>query len=147
MRVAIASDHGGFEQKGELATYLATELGCEVTDFGPDTDASVDYPDYAVQVAHAVAADTADLGVLICGTGIGMALAADKVPGVRASSVTTPEFAELFRQHNNGNVICLSGRFVDLDTNKAIVKTFLTTAFEGGRHALRVEKVMALDAE
>ncbi len=147
MRVAIASDHGGFEQKGELVTYLAAELGCEVTDFGPDTDASVDYPDYAVQVAHAVAADTADLGVLVCGTGIGMALAADKVPGVRASSVTTPEFAELFRQHNNGNVICLSGRFVDLDTNKAIVKTFLTTAFEGGRHALRVEKVMALDAE
>lgn len=145
MRVAIASDHGGFEHKQELVNYLTNELGCEVLDMGPDSDASVDYPDYAAPVARAVSAGEADRGVLVCGTGIGMALAADKVPGVRASSITSVPFAELFRQHNNGNVVCLSGRFVDLDVNKEIVKTFLTTEFEGGRHEGRIAKVMDLD--
>lgn len=147
MRVAIASDHGGFDQKGALADFMATELSCDVTDFGPETGDSVDYPDYAVKVAQAVSSGDADYGVLICGTGIGMAVAADKVFGVRASSITSPAFAELFRQHNNGNVVCLSGRFVDLEVNKQIVKTFLTTEFEGGRHERRVEKIMALDTE
>ena len=147
MRVAIASDHGGFDQKGALADFMATELSCDVTDFGPDTGDSVDYPDYAVKVAQAVSSGDADFGVLICGTGIGMAVAADKVSGVRASSITSPAFAELFRQHINGNVVCLSGRFVDLEVNKQIVKTFLTTEFEGGRHERRVEKIMALDTE
>lgn len=145
MRIAIASDHGGFEQKQALVAYLAEDLGCEVLDMGPDSDASVDYPDYAAPVARAVASGEADRGVLVCGTGIGMALAADKVSGVRASSITSVPFAELFRQHNNGNVVCLSGRFVDLDVNKEIVKTFLSTEFEGGRHEGRVAKVMALD--
>ena len=147
MRVAIASDHGGFDQKGALADFMATELSCDVTDFGPETGYCVDYPDYAVKVAQAVSSGDADFGVLICGTGIGMAVAADKVSGVRASSITSPAFAELFRQHNNGNVVCLSGRFVDLEVNKQIVKTFLTTEFEGGRHERRVEKIMALDTE
>ena len=147
MRVAIASDHGGFDQKGALADFMATELSCDVTDFGPETGDSVDYPDYAVKVAQAVSSGDADFGVLICGTGIGMAVAADKVSGVRASSITSPAFAELFSQHNNGNVGCLSGRFVDLEVNKQIVKTFLTTEFEGGRHERRVEKIMALDTE
>lgn len=147
MRVAIASDHGGFDQKGALVDFMATELSCDVTDFGPETGDSVDYPDYAVKVAQAVSSGDADYGVLICGTGIGMAVAADKVSGVRASSITFPAFAELFRQHNNGNVVCLSGRFVDLEVNKQIVKTFLTTEFEGGRHERRVEKIMALDTE
>lgn len=147
MRVAIASDHGGFDQKGALVDFMVTELSCDVTDFGPDTGDSVDYPDYAVKVAQAVSSGDADFGVLICGTGIGMAVAADKVSGVRASSITSPAFAELFRQHNNGNVVCLSGRFVDLEVNKQIVKTFLTTEFEGGRHERRVEKIMALDTE
>lgn len=145
MRIAIASDHGGFEQKQALAAYLAEDLGCEVLDMGPNSDASVDYPDYAAPVAKAVGSGEADRGVLVCGTGIGMALAADKVAGVRASSITSVPFAELFRQHNNGNVVCLSGRFVDLDVNKQIVKTFLSTEFEGGRHEARVAKVMALD--
>lgn len=147
MRVAIASDHGGFDQKGAMVDYMASELGCDVTDMGPDTGDSVDYPDYAVKVAHAVSSGDADFGVLICGTGIGMAVAADKVPGVRASSITSPAFAELFRQHNNGNVVCLSGRFVDLETNEQIVKTFLTTDFEGGRHERRVAKITALDTK
>lgn len=145
MRVALASDHGGFEQKQQMADYLAQELGCDVIDMGPDTADAVDYPDYAEKVARAVADGTADRGVLICGTGIGMAIAADKVPGVRASSITTPAFAELFRQHNNGNVVCLSGRFIDLDVNQEIVKVFLETPFEGGRHEHRVEKIGRID--
>ncbi len=145
MRVAIACDHGGFEQKQQLVDYLAGELGCEVIDEGPDTGDAVDYPDYASKVAHDVAEGRAERGVLICGTGIGMAIAADKVPGVRASSITTPAFAELFRQHNNGNVVCLSGRFIDVDQNKEIVKTFLSTEFEGGRHERRVAKITALE--
>ena len=147
LRVAIASDHGGFDQKGVIAAYMKDELGCEVADLGPATGDAVDYPDYAMKVARAVAAGEADRGVLICGTGIGMALTADKVPGVRASSITSVPFAELFRQHNNGNIVCLSGRFVDVEDNKAIVKAFLTTEFEGGRHVRRVEKIMAADAE
>ena len=147
MRVAIASDHGGFDQKGALADFMATELSCDVTDFGPETGDSVDYPDYAVKVAQAVSSGDADFGVLICGTGIGMAVAADKVSGVRASSITSPAFAELFRQHNNGNVVCLSGRFVSVEDNEAIVKAFLTTDFEGGRHERRVAKIMAVDEE
>ena len=145
MRVAIGADHGGFEQKQELARYLAEELGCEVVDMGTDSTESVDYPDYAEKVARAVGKGEDERGVLICGTGIGVSLAADKVAGVRASSITSVPFAELFRQHNNGNVVCLSGRFVDLDVNKAIVKTFLETPFEGGRHQQRVDKIMALD--
>ena len=145
MRIAIGADHGGFEQKQELKAYIANELGCEVEDMGCDSTASVDYPDYAAPVARAVAEGSADFGVLVCGTGIGMAIAADKIDGVRASSITSPAFAELFRQHNNGNVVCLSGRFVDLDVNKEIVKTFLTTAFEGGRHEGRVAKITALE--
>ena len=145
MRIAIGADHGGFEQKQELAAYIANELGCEVEDMGSDSTESVDYPDYAAPVARAVAEGSADFGVLVCGTGIGMAIAADKIDGVRASSITTPAFAELFRQHNNGNVVCLSGRFVDLDVNKKIVKTFLTTAFEGGRHEGRIAKITALE--
>lgn len=145
MRVAIASDHGGFEQKEQLISYLKDELGCEVTDFGTTSEESVDYPDYAEPVARAVASDEADRGILVCGTGIGMALAADKVAGVRASSITRPDFAQLFRQHNNGNVICLSGRFITLEENEEIVKVFLTTEFEGGRHAQRVAKIAKLD--
>ena len=145
MRIAIGADHGGFEQKQELKAYIANELGCEVEDMGCDSTESVDYPDYAAPVARAVAEGSADFGVLVCGTGIGMTIAADKIDGVRASSITSPAFAELFRQHNNGNVVCLSGRFVDLDVNKEIVKTFLTTAFEGGRHEGRIAKITALE--
>ena len=141
MRVAIASDHAGFEQKQLLAAYLAQD----VLDLGPDSDDRVDYPDFANKVAHAVANGDAEYGVLVCGTGIGMALTADKVAGIRASSITTPEFAALFREHNDGNVVCLSGRFVDLDVNKQIIKTFLATEFGGGRHQQRVDKIMAND--
>ncbi len=145
MRVAIASDHAGFIQKQPMIDYLTNELGCEVIDLGPATDDRVDYPDFGEKVGRCVAAGDADRGVCICGTGIGIAVAAGKVAGVRASSITTPEFAALFRQHNDGNVIGLSGRFVDLEVNQEIAKVFLTTDFEGGRHADRVAKINALD--
>ena len=145
MRVAIASDHAGFEQKQQLVDYLAGKLKLDVMDLGPDSDDRVDYPDYAEKVARAVASGDVDRGVLVCGTGIGMALAADKVAGIRAASIVTPDFADLFRRHNDGNVICLSGRFTDLAVNEEILRVFLTTEFEGGRHAERVAKVMALD--
>lgn len=145
MRVAIASDHAGFEQKQMLVDFLVKEPEVEVVDMGPDSDDRVDYPDFAAKVAQAVASGAVDRGVLVCGTGIGMALAADKVAGIRASSITSPEFADLFRRHNDGNVLCLSGRFVEPAINKEIVRVFLTAPFEGGRHADRVAKVMALD--
>ena len=144
MRIAIASDHAGFEQKQQLVPFLE-KLGHEVSDLGPDDAERVDYPDYAVKVAHAVSRGEADRGVLVCGTGIGMALAADKVRGVRASSITSPEFADLARRHNDLNVITLSGRFVTLEENERILKVFLLSEFEGGRHAQRVAKIMALD--
>jgi ribose 5-phosphate isomerase B len=145
MKLSIASDHAGFEQKELLRAYLES-AGHEVIDRGPNSDDRVDYPDYAVPVANDVADGTVERGVLVCGTGIGMALAADKVAGVRAANIITPQFAALCREHNDANVITLSGRFVDVDTNKEILDVFLTTEFGGGRHAGRVEKTMALDA-
>ncbi|WP_350453767.1 ribose 5-phosphate isomerase B [Slackia heliotrinireducens] len=145
MKLSIASDHAGFEQKELLRAYLES-AGHEVIDRGPNSDDRVDYPDYAVPVANDVADGTVERGVLVCGTGIGMALAADKVAGVRAANIITPQFAALCREHNDANVIALSGRFVDVDTNKEILDVFLTTEFGGGRHAGRVEKIMALDA-
>lgn len=144
MRIAIASDHGGFEQKEQIARHLR-DLGHEVDDLGCDSTESVDYPDYAEKVAQEVSDGTAERGVLICGTGIGMALVADKFPGVRAASIQRPDFAALFRHHNDGNVVCLSGRFVPLETNEQVVDTFLETGFDGGRHSRRVEKIEACD--
>lgn len=143
MRIGVASDHGGYIQKADICEYIAS-LGHEVVDFGPASDDRCDYPDYAQKVCHAVVNNEADRGVLICGTGIGMSIAANKIDGIRAACVTSVEFAELSRAHNNVNVECISGRFVDLETNKAIVKSFIETEFEAGRHACRVQKIMDL---
>lgn len=141
MRIAIGSDHAGFPHKDALIVYL-TEKGHEVVDFGAENAVdSVDYPDFAQAVARAVAGGEADRGILVCGTGIGMAIAANKVAGVRAANVVSPEFAALARQHNDANVITISARFVDLATNGAIVDAFLETPFEGGRHQGRVDKM------
>lgn len=144
MKVSIASDHAGFEQKQQLASYLAGK-GYEVIDRGPDCDDRVDYPDFAVLVARDVADGTVDRGVLVCGTGIGMALAADKIPGVRAANIVREDFAVLCREHNDANVITLSGRFVSLEENESILDAFFATEFAGGRHAGRVKKVNDLD--
>jgi len=142
--VSIGSDHAGFEQKELLKTYIE-ELGHTVIDRGPDSDARVDYPDFAVKVATDVTAGEATYGVLVCGTGIGMAVSANKCKGIRAANVTTPDFAALAREHNNANIVTLSARFVDPEVNRAIVKTFFETEFGGGRHADRVAKIMALE--
>ena len=125
LRIAVGSDHGGFEQKEIIAKRL-TAGGCEVTDFGCSSTESVDYPDYAAPVAQAVARGDADFGILVCGTGIGMMLAANKVKGIRAANVTSVEFAHLAREHNNANVVTLSGRFVDPELNWQIVNTSLS---------------------
>ena len=144
MKISIASDHAGFEQKERLRAFLEG-LGHEVIDRGPANDDRVDYPDYAVPVAHDVADGQAERGVLVCGTGIGMALAADKVAGIRAVNIITPQFAALCREHNDANVITLSGRFVEPEVNEEILRVFLSTDFGGGRHTGRVEKIMGLD--
>ena len=145
MKVSIASDHAGFDEKQLLIPYLQ-ELGYEVIDRGPESADRVDYPDYAALVAKDIEDDEAERGVLICGTGIGMSLAANKCKGIRAANVTSVPFAELCRQHNDANVLTLSGRFVDVEENKKIVKTFLETEFEGGRHEGRVNKISSLEA-
>lgn len=144
MKISIASDHAGFEQKQVLRDYLA-EKGHEVIDRGPDSDDRVDYPDFAAAVARDVADGVAEYGVLVCGTGIGMAVAANKIRGIRAVNCITAQFAELAREHNNANVITLSGRFVELKENERILDTFLSTVFGGGRHEGRVAKIMALE--
>jgi ribose 5-phosphate isomerase B len=141
MRVALGSDHAGFEQKEHLRAFLEGQ-GIDVDDVGTTSaEESVDYPDYAQAVAHAVAEGLADFGVLVCGTGLGMAVAANKVAGVRAVPVTTPDFAKLARAHNDANVVAVSGRFIDPEINEQIVSAFLSTEFEGGRHSRRVEKI------
>lgn len=144
MKISIASDHAGFEQKQALAAYLEG-LGHDVIDRGPGTDDRVDYPDFAALVAHDVVDGAAERGVLVCGTGIGMAVAANKVDGIRAANVTSPVFAALAREHNDANIVAVSGRFVDEATNREILDAFVSTEFGGGRHADRVKKITALE--
>ena len=145
VKISIASDHAGFEEKQLLVEHIRS-LGHEVVDRGPADDGRVDYPDFAALVARDVADGAAERGVLVCGTGIGMAIAANKVRGIRAANVTTPEFAALAREHNDANVVTVSGRFVDDATNRAIVEAFLSTEFGGGRHEGRVQKIAQLDS-
>ena len=117
MIISLGSDHAGFEQKDALAAFLVDE-GHDVIDRGSENDDRVDYPDYALRVARDVAEGAADYGILVCGTGIGMAMAADKVPGVRAANIVNTEFAALCREHNDANVLTLSGRFVSLEDTR-----------------------------
>ena len=144
MRIIIGSDHAGFDQKETIRQHLVEE-GHEVVDAGAYNTDSVDYPDFAREVGTAVGEGDADRGVLVCGTGVGMAIAANKVPGVRAANVTDPEFARLARAHNDANIVTVSGRFVPVERNLEIVDAFLETAFEGGRHEARVDKIRAMD--
>ena len=147
MRVVIGSDHAGFEQKQRLAAHLAG-AGFDLVDVGTaNGEESVDYPDFAIAAARLVAAGEVDLGVLVCGTGIGMAIAANKVQGVRAANVTIPEFAHLAREHNDANIVTVSARFVPVAVNEEIVDAFLSTPFAGGRHAARVAKISAAEGE
>jgi ribose 5-phosphate isomerase B len=144
VRVAIASDHAGFVLKQELVRFLA-ERHVSFDDLGTTSNVSSDYPDYAAAVGHAVVEGRADRGILICGTGIGMSIAANKVSGIRAALVTDVDAARLSRQHNDANVIALGGRTTSPAVARAIVDVFLTTAFAGGRHAQRVGKIAQLE--
>jgi ribose 5-phosphate isomerase B len=140
MRIAIGSDHRGFEAKRRIKTLLQG-MGHEVVDVGTQSRDSVDYPDMAFEVARAVGEGTADRGVLICGTGIGMAIAANKVRGVRAAPCHDSITAEMSRRHNDANVLCLSADLLGEELIERMVRIWLETAFEGGRHARRVEKI------
>jgi ribose 5-phosphate isomerase B len=146
MRIAIGADHAGFELKQLVKAHLA-ETGHDVADLGTFSDDSVDYPVYAGRVARAVVGHDADLGILVCGSGLGMAIAANKVRGARAVQVTDPEFAKMARLHNDANVLALAGRYTDPITAMSIVDTFLNTSFEGGRHAHRIEGIATLEEE
>ncbi|WP_019134092.1 ribose 5-phosphate isomerase B [Kallipyga massiliensis] len=138
MKIAIASDHAGFILKPAIVDYIR-ELGHEVKDFGPSDDGRVNYPDYALKVSESVAGGECDLGVLICGTGIGMAITANKVKGIRCGSVSESYSARMSREHNNANVISFGARVVGEDIAKDIVKAFLEGEFKGGRHGDRVK--------
>ena len=140
MKIVIGGDHAGFGYKKEIIETLNSE-GYEVKDLGPFNDSSVDFPDFAHPVANAVEKKEADLGILICGSGNGVAMAANKHQGIRAALCWNITLAALAKQHNNANILCLPSRFISLDEAKALTKTFLTTDFEGGRHATRVDKI------
>lgn len=140
MKIAIGGDHAGYAYKQEIITLLKAE-GHEVKDFGPYSDASVDYPDFAHPLASSVESGETETGILICGSGNGVAITANKHQGIRAALCWTEELGALARQHNNANVLCLPSRFIDLDLAKKITLTFLSTSFEGGRHENRVKKI------
>ena len=139
MKIAIGSDHAGYEEKEKLKPLL-DQLGIQYEDLGTVSIASVDYPDYARKVAEEVAAGKVDQGVLVCGSGTGMAIAANKVPGVRAAVAWSEEIARLAREHNDANVLALAARFTPSEELAKIVRAWFATKFDGGRHGRRVEK-------
>jgi len=146
MKIAIAADHAGFVLKEKLRQTLAAE-GHEVTDFGPASAESCDYPDYAQPVGRAVAAGRADRGILVCSTGIGMAMAANKIAGVRAAPAVSEDEVRLTREHNDANVLTLGARYLDESRALSMVHLFLDTEFAGGRHARRVAKIARLEQD
>lgn len=144
MKIAIACDHGGLNLKNSISAYLK-EHGYEVVDFGTSTTDSCDYPDYALPAAEAVASGKCDKGILICSTGIGVSIVANKVPGVRCAHCHDVYCAEFTRRHNNANVLAMGEKVVGVDYALQIAETFLTTEFEGGRHERRVNKITAIE--
>jgi ribose 5-phosphate isomerase B len=144
MKIGIGNDHGATELKMILMPYLE-EKGYEVINYGTDSNDSVNYPDVAEKLAIDVAAGKLDNGILMCGTGIGMGLAANKVNGIRAAIVSESCSAALAKQHNNANIICLGARVVGSEVAKLIVNSFLEAEFEGGRHQTRVDMIMDVE--
>ncbi len=145
MKIAIASDHGGYDYKQELIPYIES-LGHQVLDLGCHGPASVDYPDYGIPCAQAVARGEADRGVVICGTGIGISISANKVPGIRCALCTDPVMARLTREHNDANMLAMGGRIIGIELAKGIVQVFLSTEFSGGRHKIRIDKIAQYEA-
>jgi ribose 5-phosphate isomerase B len=143
--IALASDHAGLPLKEKVREYLVRK-GFEVQDLGTHSLDRVDYPDYAEKVAVQVSGGQADCGILVCGTGLGMMLAANKIPGIRALPCNDTISAYFARSHNNGNILALGSRLLDEATMQKIIDTWLATPFAGGRHGLRVEKIDAIDA-
>ena len=141
MLIAIASDHAGFALKDDLVPFLR-EAGHDVLDLGPDSDASVDYPAYGARLAAAIADGKATHGIAICGSGIGIAIAANRNPACRCAQVSEPVSANFARSHNNANAIALGARLIGIEMAKACVTAFLTTQFEGGRHQRRVDMLI-----
>lgn len=144
MKIAIGNDHAALELKNHIVDYLVKE-GHEVVNFGTDTPASTDYPIYGARVAHAVANGECECGVVICGTGIGISISANKVKGIRCALCSEPVSAKLTRQHNDANVLAMGARIIGPAMAEEIVHTFLTTEFEGGRHSRRVDLITKLE--
>lgn len=144
MKIAIAADHGGFELKNVIIKHL-TKKGYEVINLGTDTADSVDYTDYAEKCAAAVLGGEALFGIVCCGTGIGISIAANKINGIRCALCHSPETAALSKQHNNANIISLGGRTTTDEMALKIVDAYMEAEFEGGRHQRRVDKIMALE--
>lgn len=143
MKIAMASDHGGLDLKNRVKQYLE-ECGHHVVDFGTYTSDSCDYPDFARPCAEAVANGSCERGIVVCTTGIGVSIVANKVKGVRCALCTNSDMATMTRRHNNANVLAMGQRYVDFDTAKQIVNAFLSTPFDGGRHQRRVDKIETL---
>lgn len=146
MKIAVGSDHAGFALKQKIVEWLRAE-GILVEDVGTTSSERCDYPDYAKAVAGLVARDLAQRGILVCGSGIGMSITANKVPGIRAAECFNAESARLSRAHNDANVLCLGGRLIEAAVARQVVDVWLKTEFEGGRHAVRVEKIKQLERE
>jgi ribose 5-phosphate isomerase B len=144
MKIALGADHAGYELKERLKPWLAKQ-GIELADKGTVSGESVDYPDFAREVALEVTGGRADYGILVCGSGIGMSIAANKVPGARAANVCSENDARLSREHNNANILALGARSLDEAAARKIVEVFLHTEFAGGRHQRRVDKISELD--
>jgi ribose 5-phosphate isomerase B len=144
MKIALACDHAGFETKQAVRKYLETS-GFDVQDLGTNSTASVDYPEYAEKVAAAVRDAKVDRGVLVCGTGIGMCIAANKVHGIRAVAPWSEDTARLSREHNDSNVLCLSGRHYDAALAIKLLQTWLGTPFDGGRHQRRIDQINEIE--
>jgi len=145
LKIALGSDHAGWSTKDQLLSML-TAAGHEVHDCGCAGPDSVDYPDFAAAVARRVASGQAERGVLVCGTGIGVSIAANKLAGVRAAKLNDPEEARLSRAHNDANVACVGARVLDPSVLQDVVRAFLEGPFEGGRHQLRLDKISQLEA-
>lgn len=146
MKIALAADHAGYEEKEKIKPTL-DELGIEYEDMGTTSLDPVDYPDYAKRVGEAVSSGEVDEGLLFCGSGTGMAIAANKVPGVRAAVAWSEEIARLAREHNDANVLSLAARFTPTDELPKIVKAFFASDFDGGRHSRRVDKIKEIEKE
>lgn len=146
MKIAIGSDHAGFDLKTEIIALLK-EMGFECIDLGTNSPQSVDYPDFGERVSGAVSRGEIDKGILICGTGIGMSIVANKFPNIRASLCNDLFTAKMSRLHNDANILVIGGRIVGKDLAKEIVRVWLTTEFEGGRHLMRLEKIKKIEGK